>query len=97
VDPLKEYTPEQQALIEQLRDTARKRAAIEEAADAAKETQRRLQASGLWRRLRVSAGIRCWSTAAWFLFALSKQVKGSIVVIFRLLFGIGHESKSLAV
>ena len=73
MDPPKGYTSEQQALIERLKDVAGQRAAIDEAAETAAETVRRLQALGFWPRLYVSLGTRCWSTAAWILFALSKR------------------------
>ena len=66
------YSPEHLALIDQLRQAARKQAAVEQAADAAAESVRRRQALGFWRRFYIDCVTRFWFTVASALFGLSK-------------------------
>jgi len=68
------YSPEQLALIDQVRSQARRMAELEWTAEVSAESVRRLQALGSWRRFRVNAATRVWSTVAVLLFGLRKWV-----------------------
>jgi hypothetical protein len=68
------YTPEQLALIDKLRKVAREKALIDEAADTAAESVRRINALGFWRRLYVNTVTRVWSTLAAILYPLSRTL-----------------------
>jgi hypothetical protein len=76
VDLFRGYSPDQLALIDQLRQAARRKAALDQAAEASTESERRLQALGFWRRLCVNTFTRWWSTVASLLFVLSKRSLG---------------------
>ncbi|GEJ56606.1 hypothetical protein [Anaeromyxobacter diazotrophicus] len=66
------YSQEQLLLIDQLRQTARQKALLDEAAETAAESARRLKALGAWQRFLINSATRWWSTVAALLFPLSK-------------------------
>ena len=70
------YSPDQLALIDQLRHAAREKALANQAADVAAESVRRLNALGFWRRLYVNTATRWWSTVAVLLYRMSKWIPG---------------------
>jgi hypothetical protein len=76
MDLFRDYSPDQIALVDQLRRTARRKAALDQAAEAAAESALRLQALGFWPRLYVNTITRWWSTVASLIFVISKLSPG---------------------
>lgn len=69
-------TAERDKLISAFQETSRRLTALEEAAEAAAETARRLSASGLFVRAYVNLTTRWWSTVAWFCFRFGFRALG---------------------
>jgi hypothetical protein len=61
-------TENREQLVREFQETSRKLSALEEAAEAAQESARRLRASGFFVRAYVNVTTRLWSTVVWFCF-----------------------------